>query len=256
MSDSVRPHRRQPNRLCRPWDSPGKNTGVGCHFLLQCRKVKSESEVAQSCLTLPGLMDCSLPGSSVHGVFRARVLDWSATAFSKHAVSFKIPRHVSQNRRKNSITCIKLLLLFSCQVTSDSYWLHRLHHARLPCSLTSPRICPSSCPLNRWCHPTNSSSVTLFIFYLQSFLASGSFPMSQLFTLGAQSIGDLASASVLLKSIWGWFSLRLTGSISLVPRDSQESSTAPLFENISSSALCLLYCLSSSYMRTWLLERA
>ena len=65
MSDSVRPHRRQPNRLPHPWDSPGKNTGVGCHFLLQCLKVKSESEVAQLCLTLSDPMDCSLPGSSV-----------------------------------------------------------------------------------------------------------------------------------------------------------------------------------------------
>ena len=82
MSDSVRPHRRQPTRLPRPWDSPGKNTGVGCHFLLQCRKVKSESEVAQSCLTLPDPMDCSLPGSSVHGIFQARVLEWGAIAFS------------------------------------------------------------------------------------------------------------------------------------------------------------------------------
>ena len=78
MSDSVRPHRRQPTRLPRPWDSPGKNTGVGCHFLLQCRKVKSESEVDQSCLTLSDLMDCSLPGSSVHGIFQARVLERGA----------------------------------------------------------------------------------------------------------------------------------------------------------------------------------
>ena len=69
MTDSVRPHRRQPTRLPRPWDSPGKNTGVGCHFLLQCMKVKSESEVAQSCPTLSDPMDCSLPGSSVHGIF-------------------------------------------------------------------------------------------------------------------------------------------------------------------------------------------
>ena len=72
MSDSVRPHRRQPTRLPRPWDFPGKNTGVGCHFLLQCMKVKSESEVAQSCPTLS--MDCSLPGSSVHGILQARLL--------------------------------------------------------------------------------------------------------------------------------------------------------------------------------------
>ena len=78
MSDSVRPHRQQPTRLHRPWDSPGKNTGVGCHFLLQCMKVKSESEVTQSCLTLRDPMDCSLPASSVHGSFQARVLEWGA----------------------------------------------------------------------------------------------------------------------------------------------------------------------------------
>ena len=129
MSDSVRPHRRQPTRLPRPWDSlgkntgvgchcllqcvkgkresevaqscptqrpcglqptrllhpwefPGKNTGVGCHFLLQCRKVKSESEVTQPCPTLSDPMDCSLPGSSIHGIFQARVLEWGAIAFS------------------------------------------------------------------------------------------------------------------------------------------------------------------------------
>ena len=82
MSDSVGPHGRQPTRLPLPWDSPGKNTGVGCHFLLQCMKVKSESEVAQSCLTLSDPMDCSLPGSSVHGIFQARVLEWGAIAFS------------------------------------------------------------------------------------------------------------------------------------------------------------------------------
>ena len=78
MSDSVRPYRRQPIRLPRPWDSPGNNTGVGCHFLLQCMKVKSESEVAQSCLSLSDPMDCSLPGSSIHGIFQARVLEWGA----------------------------------------------------------------------------------------------------------------------------------------------------------------------------------
>ena len=71
VSDSVRPHRRQPTRLCRPWDSPGKNTGVGCHFLLQSMKVKSESEGAQSCLTLRKPV-----GSSIHGIFQARVLPW------------------------------------------------------------------------------------------------------------------------------------------------------------------------------------
>src|SRR5574337_528540 len=95
MSDSVRPHKRQPTRLPGPWDSPGKNTGVGCHFLLQCMKVKSEREkkifffkkksereVAQSCPTLRDPMDCSAPGSSIHGIFQARVLEWGAIAFS------------------------------------------------------------------------------------------------------------------------------------------------------------------------------
>ena len=85
MSDSVRPHRRQPTRLLCPWDSPGKNTGVACHFLLQCMKVKSESKVAQSCPTLSDPMDCSPPGSSIHGIFQARVLEWVAIAFSNTA---------------------------------------------------------------------------------------------------------------------------------------------------------------------------
>ena len=76
------PHRRQPTRLPRPWDSPGKNTGVSCHFLLQCMKVKSEREFAQLCPTLSDPMDCSLPGSSTHGIFQARVLEWGAIAFS------------------------------------------------------------------------------------------------------------------------------------------------------------------------------
>ena len=80
-SPTVRPQRRQPTRLPRPWDSPGKNTGVGCHCLLQCMKVKSESEVAQACPTLSVPMDCSLPGSSVHGTFQARALEWGAIAF-------------------------------------------------------------------------------------------------------------------------------------------------------------------------------
>ena len=75
-------------RLPHPWD---KNTGVGCHFLLQCMKVKSESEVTQLCPTLSDPMDCSLPGSSIHGIFQARVLEWGAIAFSDegYSISFK-----------------------------------------------------------------------------------------------------------------------------------------------------------------------
>ena len=87
MSDPQQPHELQPTRLPRPWDSPGKNTGVGCHFLLQCMKVKSESEVDQSCPTLSDPMDCSLPGSSIHGIFQAGVLEWGAIALSKREIT-------------------------------------------------------------------------------------------------------------------------------------------------------------------------
>ena len=90
MSDSVRPHRWQPTRFWHPWDSPGKNTGVGCPFLLGCMKVKSESEVAQLCPTLHDPMDCSLPGSSAHGIFQVRVLEWVAIAFS--TLCYNIPK--------------------------------------------------------------------------------------------------------------------------------------------------------------------
>ena len=98
VSNSVPPHRRQPTKLPHPWDSPGKNTGVGCHFLLQCMKVKSESEVIQSCPTLRDPMDCSLPGSSIHGIFQARVLEWSAIAFSEIYIHIYI--YTPQNKDK------------------------------------------------------------------------------------------------------------------------------------------------------------
>ena len=91
MSDSVRLHRWQPTRLPRPWDSPGKNTGVDCHFLLPCMKVKSESEVAQRCPTLSDPMDCSLPGSSIHRIFQARVLEWGATEQGDHIQLWRTP---------------------------------------------------------------------------------------------------------------------------------------------------------------------
>ena len=99
---------------------------------------------------------------------------------------------------------------------SDSLWPHGLQHARPPCPSLSHGICPSSCPLNRWCHPTISSSVTLFFFCLQSFPVLGSFSMSWLFPSGGQSI--VASASILPMSIHGWFTLRLTSLISLLSK--------------------------------------
>ena len=88
MSNSERPHGVQPTSLLDPWDFPGKSTGVGCHFLLQGMKVKSESEVTQLCLTLSDPMDCSLPGSSVHGIFQARVLEWGAIALDSYCLHY------------------------------------------------------------------------------------------------------------------------------------------------------------------------
>ena len=97
MSDSAQPHGQQPIRLPHPWDSPGKNTGAVCHFLLQCMKVKSESEVAQSCPTLSDPVDCSIPGSSVHGIFQARVMEWGAIAFSDILESsYQLVRKIQQ----------------------------------------------------------------------------------------------------------------------------------------------------------------
>ena len=102
---TVRPHRWQPTRLHHPWDSPGKNTGVGCHFLLQCMKVKSENEVTQSCPTLSDLMDCSLPGFSIHGIFQARVLEWGAIAFSKMKYYSVIKNKLLKNSAKPRWLC-------------------------------------------------------------------------------------------------------------------------------------------------------
>ena len=106
-------------------------------------------------------------------------------------------------------------LLFSHSVMNDSLWHHGLQHTRLLCPSPSHRVCSNSCPLSRWCHPTISPSVIPFSSCFQSFPASGSFPMSQLFTSGGQSIGASASALVLPVSIQGWFPLGLTGWISL-----------------------------------------
>ena len=110
---TLQPYRRQPTRLPRPWDSPGKNTGVGCHFLLQCMKVKSESEVIQSCPTLSDPMDCSPPGSSVHGIFQARALEWGAIAFS----SVFIDQAKNNNNNKESCGSPMCAMELSLQLT-------------------------------------------------------------------------------------------------------------------------------------------
>ena len=109
-------------------------------------------------------------------------------------------------------------------------------------SITTPRVYSNSCPLSQWCHPNISSSVFPFSSHLQSFPASGSFPMSQFFTSGGQSMGTSASVSVLPINIQGWFPLGLTGLLSLQFKGSQESSPTPQFKSINSSVLSFLYC--------------
>ena len=135
--------------------------------------------------------------------------------------------------------CIKVLLLFA--VISKSLWPHGLQHARPSCPIAPPEVCPSSCPLYSWCHPAITSSDTLFSFCLQSFQASGAFPMSWLFASDGHNTGASASASVLPMSIQDWVPLRPFWSL-CHSRDFQEYSLAPLFESTSSLLFYLLYC--------------
>ena len=142
------------------------------------------------------------------------------------------------------------MLLFTCSVISDSLQPHGLHHARIPCPSPTPGVCSNSCPPSRWCHPTISSSVVPFSSCLQSFPASGSFPMSRLLASSGQSIGASASASVLPMNIQGWFPFHIDCFDPLAVQGTLESST-PQFKSINSLALSLLYIqLSHLYMTT------
>ena len=158
------------------------------------------------------------------------------------------PRHSSKWGSSSGCAYIKScpqsarvpnLWLFTLSVLFDSLWPHGWQHTRLPCPSPSPGAYSNSCPLSWWCHPTISSSVVPFSFCLQSFPASGSFPMSQLFASGNQSIG--ASASVLPMNIQGWFSLGWTGMISLQSKGLSRVFSTPQFKSINSSAVSLLY---------------
>ena len=143
---------------------------------------------------------------------------------------------------------------FSCSVVSDSLRLHASQHARLPCPSPTPGACPDSCPSSSWCHPTISSSVVPFSSHLQSFPASESFPMSQFFASGGQSIGVSASVSVLLMNFQDWFPLRWTGWISLLSKGLSRvfSNTTVQEHQFFSSQLSLR---SLSHIHTWLLEK-
>ena len=133
MSDSVWPHIQWPTRLPHPWDSPGKNTGVGCHFLLQHMKVKRESEVAQWCPTLSDPMDCSLPGSSVHGISRQEY--WSGVPLPSLSHDLELPIFSS------SLYLLSSLLLLFLLLISMSVCLS-LPNPYLPMSATVPAKFP------------------------------------------------------------------------------------------------------------------
>ena len=165
MSDSVRPHRRQPTRLPHPWDSPSKNTGVGCHFLLQCMKVKSESEVVQQC-PIPSIpIDCSPPGSSIHGIFQARILEWGPSAFSvvcSTPVYFLFLHHLLPSSTRSISAQVYLSFFFfffsfslnyHSEVQSQDFLIY-ISTPFFPFSLTLPKwytawICHPSCNLSR-----------------------------------------------------------------------------------------------------------
>jgi len=130
---------------------------------------------------------------------------------------------------------------FNHLIVSDTLWPHGLQHARPPCPSPTPGACSNSCPSSQWCHPTISSSVVPFSSCLQSFTASGSFPKSQFFPSGSQSIGASASASILPVNIQNWFPLGLTGLISLLSKGLWRVFSKALFKNINSSVLSFLY---------------
>ena len=138
-SDSVRPHRRQPTRLHRPWDSPGKNTGVGCHFLLQCMKVKSESEVAQSCPTHSDPTDCSLPGSSVHGFSRQEYWNGVPLAFSAFKPGANHKTHSGWEITSTwGEQMFMIAVLSSAKVRSTTVWVNMLASSHMKLFTVDP----------------------------------------------------------------------------------------------------------------------
>ena len=227
MSDSVWPHGQQPTRLLCPQDSPGKNTGVGCHFLLH---------VTLHCI-YSILEDFSLPCNQMRGLCSRLSLEkrymWLALwkqrqekAWSPKQTKSKYWQlELSKERKRDramysgaSASNFLIVVFVQLLIMSSSLWPHGLQHDRLPCPSLSPGVCSDSCLLSQWCHPTVPSSVTHFSSCPQSSLASGSFPVSRLFASDGQSIGTSALASFLPVNIQGWFPLGLTGLISLLSK--------------------------------------
>ena len=171
-----------------------------------------------------------------HGLQHARLPYPSPTPGACSTIESVLP---SKNLFSLLVICCSIQ--FSCSVVSDSLWPHEPQHTRPPCPSAIPRVYSNSCPSSQWCHPAISSSLIPFCSCPQSFPASGSFPMSQLFTWGGQSIGVSASVSVLPMNTQDWSPLRWLVGSPCSPRDSQESSPTPQFKSINSSVLSFLY---------------
>ena len=182
---------------CSPYISPKK---IYEWSISTSKDAQISRPFVLSCSVVYDSIDCSPPDSSVQGISQARILEQVAISHSRG----------SSWPRDRTWVFASPALLFRPSV---SLLPPGLQHTRLPCPSSSPRACSKSCPLSQWCHPTISSSVISFSSCLQSFPGSGSFPMSQLFASGGQSIGALVSASVL--PFQGWFLSGLTGLVSL-----------------------------------------
>ena len=220
LSDSLRPHGWQPKRLLCPWDFPGKNTGVGCHFLLQ--------EI--------------FPTQGLHPGLPLYRLSHQGSLFQtvKMMISFfKINLFSGQ---------------FSCSVVSDSSQPRESQHTRLPCPSQTPGVYPNPCPLSWWCHPA-ISCVIPFSSCPQSLPASGSFSVSQLFSWSGQSVGVSASATVLPVNTQDWSRLGWTGWISL-----QSKGLSRVFSNTTVQKNqffgAQLSSQSNSHIHTWPLEKS
>ena len=217
----------------------------------------------QSCLTLCHLVNCSLPDSPVPGILQARILEWllfpSPGDLPNPGLEPGSPvlQADSLLSKPPGKPLVWAFLLFSCSVTSDSLQHHRLQQVmnRLPCSSPTPGSCSNSCHgVWVWCHPTISSSVIPFSSCLQSFPAAGSFPRSQFFASGGQSIGASASASVFTMNIQGWFPLGLTSLISLQSKGlSRVFSSPTVWKHQFFRTQPSLW--SSSHIHTWPLEK-
>ena len=220
-SDSVWPHRRHPTKLPHPWDSPGKNNGMSCHFLLQCMKMK--------------LLNCVQPSAT----------PWTAAFQTPPSMGFSRQEYwsgVPLPSPKSSILHINYQLSSVQSLSRVRLFVtHERQYARPPSPSPTPRVYWNSYPLGQWCYPSISFPVVPFSSHFQSFPEKVSFQMSQFFASGGQSIGVSASASVLPMNIQDWFPLRWTVWISLQSKDSQESSPTPQFKSISSWALSLFH---------------